>query len=303
MNKNYYFKINLIRNKFYFKKRDTCKKLSMNSVKENPYIKINTLDGQIKVPEDALPALNEWSGRINMLTTYENFENIPTFNVSSSYLIRLISIARASVQYFSLLDELMEKKREQIVRMFNFHSQKEFTSFYDEEMEMTPKLSEFMEAISISEKSFVNYWTLPYSFLQKVGITIDPMDSSFTIPQYITVAVFSYLNHLEKTKPEEIKGLIVSPTLLENPNTNTYREFISQKYIRTWIPINIIIGEITINLVWLRHPDMVEYLPIESILFQLKNVGTKKSETAKFLVSLSKIIKRCQDPLERKWLE
>jgi hypothetical protein len=275
----------------------------MNSVKENPYIKINTLDGQIKVPEDALPALNEWSGRINMLTKYENFENIPTFNVSSSYLIRLISIARASVQYFSLLDELMEKKREQIVRMFNVHSQKEFTSFYDEEMEMTPKLSEFMEAISISEKSFVNYWTLPYSFLQKVGITIDPMDSSFTIPQYITVAVFSYLNHLEKTKPEEIKGLIVSPTLLENPNPNTYREFISQKYIKTWIPINIIIGEITINLVWLRHPDMVEYLPIENILFQLKNVGTKKSETAKFLVSLSKIIKRCQDPLERKWLE
>jgi hypothetical protein len=275
----------------------------MNSVKENPYIKINTLDGQIKVPEDALPALNEWSGRINMLTKYENFENIPTFNVSSSYLIRLISIARASVQYFSLLDELMEKKREQIVRMFNVHSQKEFTRFYDEEMEMTPKLSEFMEAISISEKSFVNYWTLPYNFLQKVGITIDPMDSSFTIPQYITVAVFSYLNHLEKTKPEEIKGLIVSPTLLENPNPNTYREFISQKYIRTWIPINIIIGEITINLVWLRHPDMVEYLPIENILFQLKNVGTKKSETAKFLVSLSKIIKRGQDPLERKWLE
>ena len=71
----------------------------------NSYTIINTLDGQVKIPEDALPGLNEWSGLISMITTYKG-EETPTFNVSSSYLIRLISISRASAQYFSLEDEL-----------------------------------------------------------------------------------------------------------------------------------------------------------------------------------------------------
>ena len=57
---------------------------------------VNTLDGEVEIPENALLALKELSRQINTLTTY-NKETVPTFNLSSSYLMKLISIAHASL--------------------------------------------------------------------------------------------------------------------------------------------------------------------------------------------------------------
>ena len=215
----------------------------------NSYTIINTLDGQVKIPEDALPGLNEWSGLISMITTYKG-EETPTFNVSSSYLIRLISISRASAQYFSLDDELKEKKRQQIVRMFDAHNRDEFTRFYDEEMEMTGKLSEFTEAIGVAEiklnVKYSNQWTIPSDVLMySIGLsTVDTMDPTFTDAQYTTIAALSYLQHLKDTNPESVKGLTITPILLENEHL--YIDHITKTKITTWVPLHIIIND-TIN--------------------------------------------------------
>ena len=124
------------------------------------YIKIDTLNGQIKIPADALPYLKTWSRRLNSYLNYEyeEDENIPTFNVSSCYLTRLISISRASFQLHSLFEdgneELIGKKTKQVLRMFDSHNRDEFTSFYDETIEMengTNSLLEFIESVTISQ--------------------------------------------------------------------------------------------------------------------------------------------------------
>jgi hypothetical protein len=78
--------------------------------------------------------------------------------------------------------------------MFGAHTRKEFTSFYDEVMELTSELAEFMESIGLSEtKSVVK------SSNVLLGTIVDP---TFTISQYITIAALSYLEHLKKTKPQ-----------------------------------------------------------------------------------------------------
>ena len=89
---------------------------------------------------------------------YEEDENIPTFNVSSCYLTRLISISSASFQLHSLFEdgneELIGKKTKQVLSMFDFHNRDEFTSFYDETIEMengTNSLLEFIESVTISQ--------------------------------------------------------------------------------------------------------------------------------------------------------
>jgi len=237
----------------YFINRSTGEKvwscdLYSPKTEPNSYTIINTLDGQVKIPEDALPGLNEWSGRISMLTTYksEETETIPTFNVSSSYLIRLISISRASAQYFSLEDELREKKRQQIVRMFDAHNLKEFTRFYDEEMEMTSNLSEFMKAIGVAEiklnEKYPNQWTIPSNVLMySIGRIVDTMDPTFTDAQYTTIAALSYFQHLKETNPESVDGLTITPMLLENEHL--YIDETTKTKITTWVPLNIIIND------------------------------------------------------------
>jgi hypothetical protein len=237
----------------YFKNRYTGEKvwsgdLYSPKTEPNSYTIINTLDGQVKIPEDALPGLNEWSDRIRMLTIYksEESESIPTFNVSSSYLIRLISISRASAQYFSLEDELKEKKRQQIVRMFDAHNMKEYTSFYDEEMEMTSKLSEFMNAIGVAEiklnQKYPNQWSIPSDVLMhSIGRIVDTMDPTFTDAQYTTIAALSYFQHLKETNPQSVEGLTITPILLENEHLYTDQK--TKTKITTWVPLNIILND------------------------------------------------------------
>ena len=134
--------------------------LKVNSSTTSQYIKIDTLNGQIKIPADALPYLKTWSRRLNSYLNYEyneEDENIPTFNVSSCYLTRLISISCASFQLHSLFEDgnekLIGKKTKQILRMFESHIRDEFTSFYDETIEMengTNSLLEFIKTIKPS---------------------------------------------------------------------------------------------------------------------------------------------------------
>jgi hypothetical protein len=56
---------------------------------------VNTLDGEVQISENEILALNELSRQINTVTSKET---VPTLNISSSYLRRLISIARASLE-------------------------------------------------------------------------------------------------------------------------------------------------------------------------------------------------------------
>jgi hypothetical protein len=239
----------------YFRNRYTGEKVWSSDLyaprtEPSSYTIINTLDGQVKIPEDALLGLNEWSGRISMLTKYKSEESlpIPTFNVPSSYLIRLISISRASTQYFSLDEdeELRERKRQQIVRMFDAHNLKEFTIFYDEEMEMTGKLSEFMKAIGVAEiklnETYPNQWSIPSNVLRySIGRIVDTLDPTFTDAQYTTIAALSYFQHLKETIPESVEGLTITPILLENEHL--YIDEKTKTKITTWVPLNIIIND------------------------------------------------------------
>jgi len=110
------------------------------------HITIITLDGQIKIKDDALYYLKTWSHRINMLPLQtddmsDSSETISTFNVSASYLMRLICIAIASYECFQFStdpsqEQFTERKIKQILSMFDAYNQDEFTSCYNEELDM-----------------------------------------------------------------------------------------------------------------------------------------------------------------------
>jgi hypothetical protein len=263
----------------------------------NTYTIINTLDGQIKIPEDALPGLNEWSERIGMLIKYKS-EITPTFNVPSSYLIKLISISRASAQYYSLTGELQEKKREQIVSMYNAHNREEFTRFYDEEIEITSKLAEFIETIDSIIK-----WNISSDILYKlIGRIVDPMDPNFTIPQYVTIASLSYLEHLKKTNPDSVDGLTLLPTLLKE--TDQYTNDL-QIPITSWVPLNIIIGTTLIELSIIRKDKSIVFYTLNDLDEQIEELLSHKdpnSKEFKFIYCLShKLIMNCIHPSLRVW--
>jgi hypothetical protein len=183
---------------------------------------------------------------MSMFTTHMD-KRMHTLNVSSSYLTRLVSIARASIQYFSLEDddELMDKKRIQIVSMFDLHNTDEFTSFYDEEMEMTNEIKEFMAAMGamdVVETKFEvkpsNVWSIPSNVLMySIGRIVDTMDPTFTEPQYVTIAALSYFHHLKETKPEAVEGFILKIVLLENEHL--YIDTATQSKMATWVPLSI----------------------------------------------------------------
>ena len=193
----------------------------------------------------------------------------------------------------------MEKKKDQIIAMFGVHNRKEFTSFYNEEIEMTSILSEFMEAIGISETKLTikssNIWVIPPAVSQMLlGTIVDPMDPTFTIPQYVTIAALSYLEHLKKTKPEEVEGLVVSPTIIREKLDMTGNP------ITTWCPLNINIGNLEISLSTLMSENRIMDTTMTRILktlSDLKNVSTLQIKN--FLISLILIIPACMDPSSR----
>jgi len=135
--------------------------------KKDSYIKIQTIDGQVQIPEDALFVLIQWS---SIFDSYSRCgwkkDGIPNVNVSSCYLTRLISIACASYQYDSIdkpLDDkdsmllyhsiddpllLKFKLRKQIYYMFNLHTKDPFTSFYDKEIGITDQMNEFFNELT-----------------------------------------------------------------------------------------------------------------------------------------------------------
>ena len=265
------------------------------------YIIINTIDGQVRIPDDAAILLKKWSRIINVSWSQETDR---TINVSSSYLTRLITISRACIQYISLEgnDELMDKKRDQINAMFGAHNRKEFTSFYDEEMELTSELAEFIESIGISEtKSVVkssNVWSISPAVSQMLlGTIVDPLDPNFTSSQYVTVAALSYLEHLKKTSPQEVEGLVVSPTLMP---LIPIRFDMSENPITTWFPLNIMIGNVEIQLgtLWSRNRMTSNTMPIIiGTLTDNKRKSTK--QVMNFIDRLLLIIPACIDPASR----
>jgi len=141
------------------------------------YITIITLDGQIKINDNALYYLKTWSQRINMLPLLTDgksnpYETISTFNVSTSYLMRLICIAIASYECYQFStdpyqEQFIEKKIKQILRMFDAHNHDEFTSCYNEELDMIMDedeltLIKFMKSIGFTKPiEFSNNLTLP----------------------------------------------------------------------------------------------------------------------------------------------
>jgi hypothetical protein len=286
------------------------------------YIKINTLDGQIKIPTDALPYLKTWSRRLNSYLNYEyneENENVPTFNVSSCYLTRLISISCACFQLHSLFEdeneELIIKKTKQVLSMFDSHNRDGFTSFYDEIIEMengTNSLLEFIKSVTISP---IGTWTTS-TVSKMLGYKINPLDSTFTRAQYITIAIFAYLEH---TKPTE-ERLNVTFKLLEN--ADTYIDFQGNK-IETWVPEEINIEKsIRINLVSIRAPNRLLYNNYDMLLSRIYGAsndqfndgegmvsrieGASISTKVKFfLLSLFNFLRKFKlaDPSERKWLE
>lgn len=132
---------------------------------KDSYIKIQTIDGQVQIPEDALVVLIQWSSIFDVFSRWKK-DSIPNVNVSSSYLTRLISIACASFQYDSIdkpLDDedsmllyhsiddpllLKFKLRKQIYYMFNLHTKDPFTSFYDKEIGITDQMNEFFNELT-----------------------------------------------------------------------------------------------------------------------------------------------------------
>ncbi len=132
---------------------------------KDSYIKIQTIDGQVQIPEDALVVLRQWSSIFDVFSRWKK-DSIPNVKVSSSYLTRLISIACASFQYDSIdqpLDDaesmrlyhsiddpplLKFKLRKQIYYMFNLHTKDPFTSFYDKEIGITDQMNEFFNELT-----------------------------------------------------------------------------------------------------------------------------------------------------------
>jgi len=306
----------------YFRNKETGEKVwssDLYAPRVDSYTIINTLDGQLKIPEDALAGLNEWSGMFNMFTSNIREESkIPTFNVSSSYLMRIIAISRAAVQYMSLEDEeLKEKKKDQIVSMCDHHIRKPDTSFYDEEMEMTRAFFEFMEGMRISEtKSTVksNEWSISDELFRSSGIgRVDPMDPDFTVPQYITIAALSYFQHLKDTNPESIDSFNIRIVVLED--LHKYIDETGNK-ITTWVPF-IIKTEMysgysiePLRLIQFEFGLKTRITPlgIDNMIHSINNEYSKLSDTSEtikkvrdFWLNLGVLIKNCKYPISRVW--
>jgi len=261
------------------------------------YILFNVSDGQIKIPNEALEYLQTWFNKITISTT---------LNVSKSYLMRLICIARSSYQYNQystfldpLIQNLVEQKKEQIFRMFDAHNCDELTSFYNEEMEMDePELTKFMQSIGLAKPiDYSGKWILPASFLEKVGVQIDTMDSNFTLPQYTVIAILSYFEYLNNTDPEKVEGLKIEISLLENP---------SQYKLTTWVPESTIkVGNISIQLYIqnilsyeIRYHNI--YTILQSLLYA--SMHTRTEQENRFLQDIATVFNNCwENPINRNW--
>ena len=156
--------------KIYFVNTITSEIFETSVYETDSYIKIQTIDGQVQIPEDALVVLRQWSDIFDTFSRW-NQDSIPNLNVSSSYLTRLISIARASFQYESV-DPSFEGRcmtseltppdensidnpsflkfqiKKQIYYMFNLHTKDKFTEFYDKEIGITYQMKEFFNELT-----------------------------------------------------------------------------------------------------------------------------------------------------------
>ena len=134
--------------KVYFVNTITSEIFETSVYETDSYIKIQTIDGQVQIPEDALIVLRQWSDTFDAFSRWKQ-NSIPNVNVSSSYLTRLISIARASFQYESLDPSLLKFQiRKQIYHMFNLHTEDKFTEFYDKEIGITDQMKEFFNELT-----------------------------------------------------------------------------------------------------------------------------------------------------------
>ena len=303
-------------------------KYTLPRIVTSSYILLNASDGQIKIPDDALFYLRIWSLRINRLPLL-TVDTIPALNVSKSYLMRLICIARASYQCYQFstiqqFENLVQKKKEQILRMFDVHDSDVMTSFYDDEMEINKaEIENFMQ--SIGREKPIDYsgkWILPHSFLEKVriqtGIEIDTMAENFTIPQYTVIVILSYFEYLKNTHPEKVQDLEVKVSLLENPtnykqgtDTHTpgdYRNAPTTTWtpITTWIPEkNIEIGKISIDLYRLNIVDKgIRYINAGIRIGELLEVYKHKitSTEKSFLTDIYTMFWKClNNPANRNW--
>jgi hypothetical protein len=278
------------------------------------YTTMNTLDGQVKIPSDALPNMQKWSRMINMLTKHFNQGNIPTLYVPSSYLIRLICIARASQQYEK--NKTLEKK-EQIFRMFDAHISDAFTSFYNDEMEMVREengLQQFMKSINFKR---IDKWSLPDSFLHP-DIEIDTMDAHFTLQQYTAIIVLSYFEYLKTTYPQKLEGVVIDVSL-EKPN-EYYIETQEKTWLpieETWIPkspikigkIEILLYSVTYEVVEDKVQKRIKYYDIFNILQSSIESNAKYNDKLSlneksFLNNIFNIFMLCwEHPDKRKWSE
>uniref|UniRef100_A0A6C0H4G4 Uncharacterized protein n=1 Tax=viral metagenome TaxID=1070528 RepID=A0A6C0H4G4_9ZZZZ len=302
----------------------TSQPMQTDSTQQMTYTTMNTLDGQVRIPGDALPNLKEWSRMIMALTTHFNQGKIPTLYVPSSYLIRLICIARACQQYEK---DNNEKKKEQIIRMFDAHISDEFTSFYNDEIDMLKenKLVQFMNSINFKR---IDIWSLPDSFSHS-GIEIDTMDPRFTLQQYTAIIVLSYFEYLKITNPQKVKGLDIDVSL-EQPNEYYIEETQetideTQEPIKEWVPIEemwipkspIKIGNIEISLysvteeikVGDKLQKRIKYYNIINILHFSIEYNAKKNDKLSpneisFLINIFNIFMLCwEHPDKRKWSE
>jgi hypothetical protein len=174
------------------------------------------------------------------------------------------------------------------------------TSFYNEQMEMNePELTKFMESIGLAKPiDYSGKWILPANFLDKIGVQIDTMDSSFTLPQYTVIAILSYFNYLNNTHPEKVEGLNIEVSLLENP-----RQYGLQT---TWFPESIIkIGNIFIEL-YIKNVISYEIryhdITIIDYFLRYNSMGTRTPQEEKFLKDIVTVLNKCWgNPINRNW--
>ena len=88
---------------------------------------VNTLDGEVQISENSLEALKELSRQINTLI----YETIPTFNFSSSYLMRLISVAHSSL-------DNQELQLNEYSPTYTYYPKRMSMSALEEEKQMEP---------------------------------------------------------------------------------------------------------------------------------------------------------------------
>jgi hypothetical protein len=128
------------------------------------------------------------------------------------------------------------------------------------------------------------------------------MDPNFTIPQYVTIASLSYLEHLKKTNPDSVDGLTLLPTLLKE--TDQYTNDL-QIPITSWVPLNIIIGTTLIELSIIRKDKSIVFYTLNDLDEQIEELLSHKdpnSKEFKFIYCLShKLIMNCIHPSLRVW--